>query len=519
MNVSIRLTIGFMILALTVGGCTKAAPVAGAGDNVLRFDVAAPFTTLDPLKESETGSKMIYPLIYSYLFVPDADGRLQPDLAESWTYDDASRTWTINLRDDAFFHDGRPVTAEDVRYALQTKGLKQKRSIFQFITEITVKSEQTVALSLNRHDPRFLQKLWDSEILSSRRTGAGSNDRPVGSGPFVFSSREGERKVVLAANEHYYKGRPSLDGVVFYYQPNREATWVRLLSGDTDVAQEISPQNYEIIRRYQDRFYFNHYTLGYYSILLYNTHDPLFADARVRRALSKAINRRYIVDNILNGCGRVATGPMGIGSPYHNPDVKPQDYDPQAALKALSDLGWKIDIKERLLKKNGQPFAFTLLMGDETQVEKAVARFIQLCFNDIGIQMDMCVRPFKEVIKTYLKNNAFQAVLTEFSGAYRQPEFIIDGWLPDQQGKNQVGNFTHPELTRLLRKALASFDNKAQRQCLVQADALIADLQPGSFLFQKTAFDVMSCRFILRAPFYLTTEGTYWLWQAGLSSS
>ena len=106
--------------------------------------------------------------------------------------------------------------------------------------------------------------------------------------------------------------------MIFYYQPDRERTWTRLLAGATDIAWEITPKNYEITRQYQDQFHFHHYILEHYSILLYNHRDPLFADERVRRALTRAIDRQYILDRILNGYGRMANTPWGRCLPFSN---------------------------------------------------------------------------------------------------------------------------------------------------------------------------------------------------------
>lgn len=514
--------IGLLVLVMAMSACRKGEPVPESSgrprDNILRFDVAAPFVSLNPAEVDVSGSTMIFPLLYSYLFVPDEQGRLQPDLATSWTYDEPTHTWTIDLRSDAFFHDQQPVTAKDIRYSLSVMINKIRPALMETIESFSIKSDHSVCVHLSKDDPAFIQKIWDLEIMpETTQKDDSKTDHPVGSGPFVFTSREGEQKVVLSANEHYYNGRPALDGVIYYFQPDQEKTWTRLLAGTTDVAREISSKNYEITRQYQDQFYFHHHTLGYYSILLYNTRDPLFAEALVRRALTQAIDRQYIVDKILSGHGRITAGPMGVDSPFHDSGLEPLAYDPQTALQELRTAGWVTDTQGRFLEKEGRLFAFTLLVPEETQVEKTVARFIQLCFNDIGIQMDICARPYKEIVARYSGDNDFQAVLTEFPGAYRQPETIIKGWFPDEQGKTMAGNFHHPEVIRLLYQAMQAEDPQAVKKYLFQAEALLAELQPGSFLFQKTAFDLMSRRFSLVCPFALSIEGLYWLRLAALT--
>jgi len=82
--------------------------------------------------------------------------------------------------------------------------------------------------------------------------------------------------VVLEANKDYYAGCPAVNRIIFLFQPDREKAWTRLLAGETDIVQEISYKNFQMMRQYQERFYFNQYILRFYTILLYNTNDSLF---------------------------------------------------------------------------------------------------------------------------------------------------------------------------------------------------------------------------------------------------
>lgn len=476
-------------------------------ENLLRYDVSAPFTSLNPPEVAASGSNHIFPFLYSYLFVPNEKGELEPDLALKWTYDSESFTWAIHLRKDARFHNKQIVTSKDVKYSLEVMISNVRPSLFSLVDKISLLTDTAICVSLKKNDPEFLYKIWDLEIVPK----PGENkidyyDHPVGSGPFKFKYRKGEKEVVLEANKDYYNGRPFLDEIVFYFQPDKEKSWTRLLSGKTDVAQEISPKNYEMIRQYENRFYFDHYTLPYYTILLYNTFDPLFSDSRVRLALSYAIDREYIIKNILRDYGKVATGPIGADSPYHNPEVKPVPYNPQKGLKLLKEAEWSYDREGRYLIKQGKLFEFTILVFKESQIEKNVARYIQLCLNDLGIKVRLQTLPFEELVRRYLGNNEFQAVLTEFKGAYQNPEFLKQIWSPGLSKRSDAGCFDHSEVTALINKALDEKDPLKQREIFFKIDALITSLQPGAFLFHKTAIDVMSKRFKIPFSFSLTYE-------------
>jgi peptide/nickel transport system substrate-binding protein len=512
-----------ILLFVFIASCDKAENIsatATSNENILRIDMFGAFPSLNPKDDNLGCSREIFPLLFSFLFVPDKSGELKPDLAVSWAYDPQIFVWTIVLRDNAVFHDNQPVTSQDVAYSLLFFLKNIEESLMDLVREITPVSDTKLCIFLKKDDPDFMKKIWGIEIFPYSVDG-GTNDseqanHPVGSGPFQFVSKIGDRKVVLKANKNYYLGTPSIDSVRFYYQPNREKSWTRLLSGKTDIAFEISPKNYEIMKQYKDQFYFDHYTMHRYAILLYNTHDALFSDPKVRQALTHAINRDYIVKHMLKGYAKVATGPMGIDSSYHNPKVVPLPYDPQKSMELLQHAGWELNNQDHYLYKDEKQFKFTLLVIKEFPVEQAIARYMKLCFNEIGIQMTIELLSLDLITKKYTRNASFQAVLTEFADGYRCPEWLKEFWTPCYEGKSIAGCFAHPDVTELLEQAFLQTDSAQKTRCLHKADAMIASLQPGTFLYHKTAIDVMSKRFFLPASFDLTHQGLYRLKDAVL---
>jgi peptide/nickel transport system substrate-binding protein len=205
-----------------------------------------------------------------------------------------------------------------------------------------------------------------------------------------------------------------------------------------------------------------------------------------------------------------------VDSPFHNPEVKPVAYSPQKSLKLLDEAGWSYDKKDRRFHKNGQTFEFAILVFKESQVERRVARYIQLCLNDIGIRVKLQLIAFDDLKRRYFRNTRFQAALTELNGAYRNPEFIKGLWSPTSHSKSAAGCFENRSVTRLINTGLETRNPETRRNILYKIDALITSLQPGTFLFQKTAIDAMSRRFRLPHSFSLTYEGIYRLRYAAL---
>ena len=349
-----------------------------------------------------------------------------------------------------------------------------------------------------------MEGIWDVEIAPTpgRHANLHPDDLSVGSGPFHIDSRTDDGRLILSANENYYRGRPAIDRVIFYYIPDRETSWVRLIEGKTDIVGNLTIKNYQMIKQYADRFYFSISPSHYYKILLYNTRHPLFENPLVRKALTHAINREYIVQEMLNDLAEVVAGPMGNLPPFHDPDLKPLIYDPTLALELLTKAGWTTDPRTQYLIKNGQFFEFELLLPSGDEMGLRVARYIQLCLNDVGIRAHLKSLPVDAINERYYRNTDFDAVLTNLTASIRKPEIIRDLWITSNGEKSMAGGFDSPEAGRLAGLILAANDPAMKKTLFREFDRLIADLQPGSFLFQIIYIDAMSKRFVLNNPFY-----------------
>jgi peptide/nickel transport system substrate-binding protein len=495
--------------ALLTFSCAKSdrsSPESGIqNENVLRIDIPEPFGSLDPVKGAQSGSTNIFPLLYSYLFVPNEAGQLEPDLATRWDYDAASFTWTIYLRDDALFHDGRRVTARDVEYSLSYSLKSGRPHLFNLIDRITPLTDTSALIKLKGNGPDFPVKIWDAEIVPRPAESASGNpEHPVGSGPFKFNYRDGTREVGLTAYDDYYGGRPSLDGIVFTYESNGEKSWARLLSGKTDIGVRLSFKDYQMLKKYKDAFYFNELILNSYVILLFNTADPLFTDPNVRLALAYAVDKQTIVDRVFHGAATMAAGPAGVKSCWHNPELKPVPHNPRKSIEMLRHAGWTNGPDDHFLYRRGKAFEFAIMISEGHQVDRLVGEYLQLFLNGVGIKAHLSPLPHDELFRSYAYNNEFQAVLTRFGTLPRSPEVMAHIWSGLNGQKAGAGAFDHPRVAALLHQAARAQDPDWCMRLYQEADALIASLQPGLFLVHEIGLDVMSKRF--RLPHHFSFE-------------
>jgi peptide/nickel transport system substrate-binding protein len=471
---------------------TNPARGANPDGKVLRFDVLAPIGSLVPKRAEGGSAPFVFNFLYSYLFTMNGHGQLEPDLAVWWSYDKESFTWTIQIREGAQFHDGSPVTASDVAHSLKAAVEMALPSQCLALDRIRATDERTIAVRLKKDDPAFPEKIWAFEIFKQPETNdMNASMHPIGSGPFKFDYRIGDSEVGLAANERYYRGRPAIDRVVFYYEPDKERSWARLLAGKTDLALGIEPEDYRIMEHYGDRFYFGTSVEPFVITLLYNTSDICLSDARVRTALSCAIDRQYIVRVILKGMGLVPPGSMGYYSSLRDPGLKPVSYDPSKSMRLLQEAGWTYDRKGFYLQKEGKPFELTILTLEENRLHETIARYVQLCLNDLGIKVHIQPLPYNDLLQRYWRKADFQAVITEFSDGPSILNAPLANLPPWQLAA------ANPRIAGIADQLNQEMDSSRRKALLDELNSLLDSFQPAASLVQKTSLDVLSKRFAL----------------------
>jgi len=502
-----------LLIAGTMLSCERTGENIDGPDltigNVLRLDIPAPFTSLDPTRE-ESGSVLVFSFLYDSLFSMNEEGELVPELATSFHYDPQDLAWTIYLRNGPRFHNGKPVKVSDVTYSLHERLKNLRPELYQSIERIAPLTDGAVRIVLKKDDPEFLSKVYHTEIIPEPVAGAVDYySHPIGSGPFMFEYRSGEGEVSLVANQDYYKGRPPLDRITFHYEADSEKSWARLITGSTDAAFGIHPVDNDMLSDHQDLFYLNAHTHPLYAILLYNMHASILSSSNIRLALSFAIDKETIIEDVLKGYGQIAAGPIALTSPYHNQDLKPVPYDPQQGIRLLVQAGWAYDEKGKYLRKDGAPFELTILHAEKDRIMKGVAEYLQLYLNDIGIKAHIVPLPIDEINRRYVRNTEFQAVLTEMDGGTNSPGFLKRQWSPSWPGRSAAGGFEYRDLTKILTEAERESRPERVKDLLQEAEGLIISLQPGTFLFHRTTLDVISRRIDFPYPFSLSPTDIY----------
>lgn len=298
---------------------------------------------LDPRYSTDANAVRVGGLIYNSLLRADERMRLKPELAERWTAPD-ERTYLFDLRRDVKFHDGKPLTAYDVRFTydsiLAPESRSPKRGQLKPLAAIEVLDAHRLRFRLSAPHAPFLEQ-FTLGIVPEGAMGAEAGARPPpGSGPFMLESVEPGEKVTLKSNPLYWEGTPPLDGLVFKVVPDALVRVLEFKKGTIGFLQnDIEPDVLPWLERNTKASIAAHDGTTFQYIGINFTH-PILRQPEVRQALALAIDRDSIIRHILKNGARAATGLLSPLNWAYDETATGWPHDPERAKRLLDKAGY-----------------------------------------------------------------------------------------------------------------------------------------------------------------------------------
>ncbi|MFF9869428.1 ABC transporter substrate-binding protein [Streptomyces sp. NPDC013953] len=367
-------------LALTAAACSNPGSGGsghGAGDSVVVGIAYEPETLSPLLGYGKDGNSKIFDGLLAF----DGDMKLRPALAVALPEVSADGlTYTYKLRKGVTFSDGRPFSAKDVVFTYRTildkKTNNPSRTELDALKDVTAAGDDTVVFTLKHPYAPFAERtvlaIAPEHVAGKQDVNSGPfTTRPVGTGPYVLTGWSKGEKISFKANPHYWGGAPKVKKFTMAIIKDDDVRATRLRSGDLDGA--ILPPNLaKGFRNDADKKTYEATTYDYRTVTL-PTHNKVTGDTAIRRALDIAVDREAMVDNILEGAGKPAHGPVPTGSEWFAKGTE-RRRDLAAAEKILDDAGWKRG-SDGIRAKDGVRAAFPLwyLSGDKLRQDHALA--------------------------------------------------------------------------------------------------------------------------------------------------
>jgi peptide/nickel transport system substrate-binding protein len=332
-----------LLALLPVTGQGQPAP--GGGALAVQVTSEPPGLDLTATPASATAAVVFYN-IQEALVKVDQQGKLVPWLAERWQTAVDNLSYTFVLKKGVRFHNGRPFTAEDVKFVLdrarnpETKHPHARH--YEDIATIDVKDAQTVTIALKQPNAMFLYNLArQGSVIYPREAVEQQKSNPVGTGPFTLARWDRGDRIVLKKNADYHvKGLPRLEQVTFRFIPDPNAALAALQAGDIDVLGfGLGPESVEVVRRSPTLQVVLGETTNDVILALNNSKKP-YSDVRVRRAITHAVNKEEILKGAMFGFGRVLGTNVDPLNPYFVDMAKAVPYNPDRARQLLAEAGY-----------------------------------------------------------------------------------------------------------------------------------------------------------------------------------
>lgn len=429
-----------------------------------------------------------------------------PLLAEKWEVSADQLQFTFYLNPNAKFSDGKLITADDVKYTwTEIFNPKNKTAPFQSyfgsFTSCEVVNAKTIKFVSKQKHFKNLEKFASLIVLPKHFYSKGDfnkafNTKMMGSGPYTLDKLQHGEKITLKRNPDYWGaklplnvGRYNFDKVIFRSIADHNVAFELFKKGEVDYYYFLISKtwatetltgpfekNYIVKLKVENKQPFA--TQG----VSWNLRRPLFADARVRKALAHLYHHERINKELLYNNYRPATGVLATTSDYHSPKVMPIPYDAKAARKLLNEAGWKAGA-DGVLEKDGKKFAFELITDNPVYLRWLTMYQEEL--KAMGIQMNIRVADWATRLK--LMDDWQFDVVDSARGRDIDPSDFEGAWGSKQaeiKGSSNFMGYKNPRVDELAAKIDLTFDRKARIALVRELDEIISNDQPMLFTYE-----------------------------------
>ena len=453
-----------------------------------------------PMNTTNAGADNVNELMFDRLMTINTDGTFEPRLAESWETNEAQDKITYHLNPNAKWHDGEPVTAADVVYSAQVASSQDynylRRIRMQYFAgtdetgkelsensiQVAAIDDHTVEFTLKEPmDPSIIYALINRDffiipehLLSGISDADLVNDEfwqhPIGSGPCIFESTISGESVQFIANKDYYLGTPDFDRLVFKKVQSSNLL-SGLMSGEIDVLSgntQIPLQDWQAAKNTEGVTAASIPTFAYQYMAMNTSRDYLTKE--IRHAISMAINKEVIVDQLLQGEGRVALGPLPSDHQYYNPEIEnmePVQYDPERAAQIVKEAGWDENRELQMLVSTGN------------EVREKSAILIQQDLQKIGIKTKIQTLDFPTLL-TNARNGDYDLCFIGSSGSVDPSESVPNvtvGYM------NNFAQLQDPALGELGESGAHEITFEARKEIYDDYQEMMVDWMPKAFLY------------------------------------
>lgn len=443
--------------AETSNTLSEGTPVPGGS---VVYGMTQDLASLDPHVDTDAGTRDVVFNLYEGLVKPTSDGGFIAAVASDYTISDDAKTYTFTLRDGITFHDGTPVTIEDVKYSIDRYAeIQGESSAFSSLVDsVEVQDDKTLVVNLKESYSEFLPMMTIAIIPQSNEDPAGN---PIGTGPFKYVSYTPGQNLELEKYDGYWQeGVPSLDSVEFKFIADVDTAFVELQAGTIDIlkyltaaqAETLGDEDYNIVQGSMNLVH---------AMYLNSAYEPL-SKTEVRQALCYAVDRDAINNFIFGGKSHIIGSHMiPAMSKYYEPEAETvYSYDPEKAKELLADAGYAdgFDLEITVPSSYSQHVDSAQIIADE--------------LSQVGINVTLNQVEWSTWLQDVYKGGNFQATVIGFDGTLA-PSDWLKKYVTDD-AKNFM-HYSNTEYDDVFNTAYTTVDDDVKVENYKKAQMILAE--------------------------------------------
>jgi peptide/nickel transport system substrate-binding protein len=441
--------------------------------NTLVMIIESSPTNLDPRVGQDAQSERIDNLIFDDLLARGDNLDVAPGLAERWETPNPV-TYVFHLHHGVKFHDGRALTARDVKWTfdslLQGKIRSVKTAAYRFVDRIDAADDYTVVFHMKEPDAALPWNVSDGAMgIVPYGSGEEISRNPIGSGPFKFVSAETDKEVTLERNDDYWGERPKISRVRFAVVPDATTEALELRKGSGDIAiNSLTPDTVLTLAR-DPNLAVERGAGTRLAYLGFNVRDPILKNARVRQAIAYALDRRPMIEYLWRGQAQPARSVLPPQSWAYNGSVPAYDHDLDKANGLLDAAGYPA--------VNGLRFHITMKTSTDENTRLMVA-VMQQQLREVGIALD--IRSFEfATFFADVTHGAFQMYGLRWIGGNEDPD-IFYAFHSSRFPPNGVNRafYSNSKVDALIDKARREIDPNVRKPLYAEVQLILAEDLP-----------------------------------------
>lgn len=441
--------------------------------------------SLDPHKALAAGTKEILFNVYEGLLKPDSQGNNIPAVAESYTVSEDLMTYTFKLRDGIKFHNGKNVTADDVKYSIDkfagiSDGSEPLVSAFSVIEEVNIIDDKTVDVVLNTPDtdlPTYLAMVSAAIIPKD-------NENPdtvaIGTGPYKYVSRSPQENVICEAFDEYWGEKASIKNVTFKVEANADSIVMDLLGGSIDFYARLTIDQ---VKQLNDEFSVYEGTMNLVQALYLNNNVKPFDDVRVRQALSYATDVDEILDITAEGKGTKIGSSMfpAFGKYYDESLSELYPTDIEKAKELLKEAGYE----------NG--FNMTITVPSNYQPHIDVAQVLAEQYKKIGVNAEIQLVEWNSWLSDVYTGRDFESTVIGVDASYLAASALLSRF--ESTAANNFINFKSDAYDKAYNKTLTTADDDERTALYLECEKILADEAANVYIQDLPEYVVLNKKF------------------------